>query len=234
MIEVEALSFKYLGRRRPALRDVSFRVERGESLLVLGPSGCGKSTLALALNGLIPHSVEGEIRGTVWVNGLDTREASPARLAQTVGMVFQDPEAQFCMLTVEEEVAFGLENLAVPRAEMDARIEDALDAVGLLERRRERIDRLSGGQKQRLALACVLAMRPPVLVLDEPTAQLDPVGAGSPRPRRGDKPLRLSSTMPFHPSPQSAPSPSAFRHRAHSGSRATGRQIAAPGPPHPR
>ena len=100
-----------------------------------------------------------------------------AHMARQVGVVFQDPDAQFCMLTLEEEVAFGLENLAVGRAEMDARIDEALAWVDLTDRRRDKIERLSGGQKQRLALACVLAQRPEMLVFDEPTAQLDPVGA---------------------------------------------------------
>ncbi len=176
-IRVTDLAFKYLGRKRPALQHVSFDLKRGESLLVLGPSGCGKSTLALCLNGAIPQFIEGEIKGSVRVGELNTSEASMAQLAQRVGIVFQDPEAQFCMLTVEEEVAFGLENLAVPRAEMDSRIDEALTWVGLLERRQEQIERLSGGQKQRLALACVLALEPDILVLDEPTAQLDPAGA---------------------------------------------------------
>src|SRR5215212_3507742 len=177
MIEIDGLTFKYVGRRLPTLRDISLRIPDGESVLVLGPSGCGKSTLALCLNGAVPHAIEGDLRGTVRVDGLDTRRASLADLAQRVGIVFQDPEAQFCMLSVEDEVAFGLENLAVPRAEMDGRIDDALAQVGLGERRRERIERLSGGQKQRLALACVLAQEPDILVLDEPTAQLDPAGA---------------------------------------------------------
>jgi energy-coupling factor transport system ATP-binding protein len=152
-------------------------VPSGGSLLVLGPSGCGKSTLSLCLNGAIPHFVEGYLEGRVRIGGLDTREGSMAQFAQRVGVVFQDPEAQFCMLTLEEEVAFGLENLAVDPAEMDPRIEEALDWVGLGDRRRDKIEQLSGGQKQRLALACVLAQRPEVLVFDEPTAQLDPAGA---------------------------------------------------------
>ncbi|MFN8523672.1 MAG: ABC transporter ATP-binding protein [Chloroflexota bacterium] len=177
MIRVDRLGFRYVGRRRPTLLDVSFDLVRGESILVLGPSGCGKSTLALCLNGAIPHSVFGDLTGTVTVDGLDTRTAPMSALAQRVGVVFQDPEAQFCMLTVADEVAFGLENVAVPREEMDSRIDAALAQVGLLDRREERIERLSGGQKQRLALACVLALRPAVLVLDEPTAQLDPEGA---------------------------------------------------------
>jgi energy-coupling factor transporter ATP-binding protein EcfA2 len=159
------------------LRSVSFCLPRGGSLLVLGPSGCGKSTLGLCLNGAIPHFIEGDLEGRVRIGGRDTRAGSMAHMAQQVGVVFQDPEAQFCMLTLEEEVAFGLENLAVSRAEMDARIDEALDWVGLVDRRPDRIERLSGGQKQRLALACVLAQRPDVLVFDEPTAQLDPLGA---------------------------------------------------------
>src|SRR5262249_27055361 len=134
-------------------------------------------TLGLCLNGAIPNFVEGSFDGRVRIGGLDTRDQSMAELAQRVGVVFQDPEAQFCMLTLEDEVAFGLENLAIPRSDMDARIDEALGWVGLADRRRDRIERLSGGQKQRLALACVLAQQPEVLVFDEPTAQLDPAGA---------------------------------------------------------
>lgn len=159
------------------MKGISFAVPRGGSLLVLGPSGCGKSTLGLCLNGAIPHFIEGELLGRARIGGRDTRDGSMADLAQRVGVVFQDPDAQFCMLTLEDEVAFGLENLAVPRSEMDRRIDEALDMVRLRDRRRDRIERLSGGQKQGLALACVLAQRPDVLVFDEPTAQLDPVGA---------------------------------------------------------
>src|SRR5205085_2264182 len=117
-IEVEDLTFTYLGRKRPALSHISFGVPRGGSLLLLGPSGCGKSTLGLCLNGAIPHFVEGDLQGRVRIDGRDTRAASMADMARRVGVVFQDPETQFCMLTVEEEVAFGLENLAVPRGEI--------------------------------------------------------------------------------------------------------------------
>jgi energy-coupling factor transport system ATP-binding protein len=177
ILRVEGLTFRYPTRRRPALQGVSFAVEPGETLLVLGPSGSGKSTLALALNGLIPQAIAGDFAGRVTVAGLETRTAPLSRLTQRVGLVFQDPEAQFCLLTVADEVAFGLENLAVPPAEMDARIDRALQQVGLLAYRQARLDRLSGGQKQRLALACVLAMEPEILVFDEPTAHLDPAGA---------------------------------------------------------
>ena len=125
---------------------------------MLGPSGAGKSTLAYCLNGLIPHHLAGELTGSVRIDGGDTRTLQPGRLAQLVGMVFQDPEAQFCMLKVADEVAFGLENLGVPRVEMRPRIEAALVQVGLDGRGDERLERLSGGEKQRLALATALVM----------------------------------------------------------------------------
>ncbi len=176
-IRVEGLTVKYPGRKRPALVRVSFSVQPGELVLVLGPSGCGKSTLALCLNGVIPHAIAATMEGRVRVVGLDTRQVPLSRLSEKVGVVFQDPEAQFCLLTVEEEVAFGLENLGVPPDEMPGRIAAALELIGLAELRERRIDRLSGGQKQRLALACVLAMGPEILVLDEPTAHLDPQAA---------------------------------------------------------
>lgn len=177
IIVVENLSFRYQGRKLPALQDVSFSVSPGELLLVLGPSGSGKSTLALCLNGLIPHDMPGELSGRVMIAGRAVRETPVADLARTVGMVFQDPDAQFCMLRVDDEIAFGLENLRVPRTEMAARISRALELVGLAGSERRRIDRLSGGERQRLALACVLAMEPSVLVFDEPTSNLDPAGA---------------------------------------------------------
>lgn len=177
MIAVEALGFRHVGRRRPTLHNISFTLTAGETMLVLGPSGGGKSTLALCLAGAIPHLIQGEFTGRVQIGGGDSRTLSMAELAQRVGIVFQDPEAQFCMLNVEDEIAFGLENLAVPRSAMDGQIEAALAAVGLSDKRRSPIAWLSGGQKQRLALAAVLVQRPALLVLDEPTAQLDPVGA---------------------------------------------------------
>ncbi len=177
MIDLSSVTVRYPGRAEPALRDLSFQVAEGESVLLLGPSGSGKSTLAVTLNGLIPNSLAAEMSGSVQVAGRDTRKARPGEMSALVGVVFQDPEAQFCMLTVEDEVAFGLENLRVPRADMDARINEALRQAGLpVGMRRRRLDRLSGGEKQRLALACILAMEPPVVVLDEPTANLDPLG----------------------------------------------------------
>lgn len=174
LIEVRDLSVRYPRAPQKALEHVSFSVEQGETWLLLGPSGSGKSTLGLCLAGLIPHSVPAAMEGQVFIGGRDAAEMSVGTRTAQIGMVFQDPEAQFCMLTVEDEVAFGLENLAVPHEEMAGRIGEALAIVGLGERRRERVDRLSGGQKQRLALACALARRPAILFLDEPTANLDP------------------------------------------------------------
>ncbi|WP_286795118.1 ABC transporter ATP-binding protein [Microbacterium sp. UBA3394] len=155
---------------------VTFDVSPGEVVLLLGPSGSGKSTLALALNGLIPHALPATVDGTVRIEGVDTSATTVAALSTRVGMVFQDPDAQLVTGTLLDEVAFGPENLKLPVAEVLARAEAALRRVGLWHRRRENPDRLSGGGRQRLAIACALAMGSPLLVLDEPTANLDPRG----------------------------------------------------------
>ena len=155
---------------------VTFDVSPGEVVLLLGPSGSGKSTLALALNGLIPHALPASVDGTVRIEGVDTSATTVAALSTRVGMVFQDPDAQLVTGTLLDEVAFGPENLKLPVAEVLARAEAALRRVGLWHRRRENPDRLSGGGRQRLAIACALAMGSPLLVLDEPTANLDPRG----------------------------------------------------------
>lgn len=157
--------------------EVDVDVAPGEVLLILGPSGCGKSTFALTFNGLVPHAVPAEFAGTMTVGGVSTREASVAELSERVAMVFQDPEAQLVTRTVLDEVCFGPENRLVPAAEVEARAEGALRAVGLWDRRDENPDILSGGGKQRLAIACALALGSPLLVLDEPTSSLDPAGA---------------------------------------------------------
>ena len=160
----------------PVLRGVNLRVRRGEVLGLLGTTGAGKSTLCLALAGLVPHSTGGEFGGTVTVAGIDTRRQPVAVLAQKVGLVFQDPETQLFNMTVEDEVAFGPESLGLPRPEIVERLEWAL-RVTEMEACRERSPfHLSGGQKQRVALAAMLAMRPEILVLDEPTSELDPCG----------------------------------------------------------
>ncbi|GAA4769593.1 ABC transporter ATP-binding protein [Microbacterium gilvum] len=175
LLRVRGLSIAYPDRA-PAPSDASFDVRRGEVVLVLGPSGSGKSTLTLALDGLVPHAVDADMDGAVVVAGVDTRDSSPAALSATVGMVFQDPDTQIVTATVLDEVAFALENLLLPIAEVLARSERALRRLGLWERRNDDPDTLSGGGRQRLAIACALAVDADVLVLDEPTANLDPVG----------------------------------------------------------
>ena len=158
------------------LEDVSVAVDAGELLGILGTTGSGKSTLCLALNGLVPQQTSGTIRGDVWIGEVNTKRRPVVEIARTVGIVFQDPEANFLGLNVEDEVAFGLENLGVERTEMEERIAWALDLVKASRLRQRSVGRLSGGQKQRVAIASVLAMLPSVLVLDDPTAELDPVG----------------------------------------------------------
>lgn len=177
MIDIKHLSYTYPNTDRPALSDVSLHIPVGAFVLVSGTSGSGKSTLLRALNGLVPHFYGGRFSGRVVVDGLDTRQAAPRTLASTIGFVFQDPAAQFVVQTVEDEIAFGLENLAVPPEQMPERIAEALAGVGALHLRKRQTQSLSGGEAQRVAVACALALRPRVLVLDEPASQLDPPGA---------------------------------------------------------
>jgi len=160
----------------PVLQGINLDIGRGESVALLGRVGAGKTTLCMALNGLVPQATGGIFRGNVRVLGLNTKEHPVADLAQHVGLVFQDPESQLVQMRVEDEVAFGPENLGVPAAEIEERVTWALEAVGLAAYRDRSPLLLSGGEKQRLAIAAMLAMRPRVLVLDEPTASLDPVG----------------------------------------------------------
>jgi energy-coupling factor transport system ATP-binding protein len=173
----EALSFAYPGAERETLRGVSLAIDPGERIVVLGGSGSGKTTLLRALSGLVPHFHGGRFAGRVELDGRDTRRDRPADLAGTVATVFQDPEDQVVMARVEAEVAFGLENLGVPAREIRRRAHAALASVGaehLLERR---TTELSGGELQRVCLAAALALEPRLLLLDEPTSQLDPTGA---------------------------------------------------------
>lgn len=176
ILQVSNVAISYDGRTRPTPAAASMSLRRGEVALLLGPSGSGKSTLALALNGLVPQSVPATVDGEIRVDGWDARTTPVATLSRHVGMVFQDPDAQLVTGTLLDEVAFGPENLRVPADEVLARAEDALRRVGLWHRRTDNPDILSGGGRQRLAIACALAMRSPLLVLDEPTANLDPAG----------------------------------------------------------
>lgn len=179
MIRFEDFGFRYEDAEEWALRNITTSVRQGEILLVLGPSGCGKSTLALALNGAVPHLLKGAVEGAVTVGGLDTLEHDVSRLANHVGMVFQDPEVQLFALTVEDEVAMSLESHGVPREEMREHVERAMALCGLEGMELDAPAKLSGGQKQRVAIAAVLAREPEVLVFDEPTGNLDPLGSRS-------------------------------------------------------
>src|SRR5947208_10314915 len=172
-----AVTDRYPAADRPALSDITTAVDPGEVILLRGPSGSGKSTLLRCLNGLVPHSTGGQFRGRVVVGGLDTRSHPPRQLATHVGFVFQHPDAQFVLEDVEAELAFGLENLGLPRAVMRKRIEETIDQVGINALRHRRIATLSGGERQRVAIAAALATHPVALVLDEPTSQLDPQAA---------------------------------------------------------
>ncbi|MGN7950509.1 ABC transporter ATP-binding protein [Microbacterium sp. 22215] len=176
LLRVRDLSITHADAAHPSPDDVTFDIRPGEVVLLLGPSGSGKSTLTLALNGLIPHAVPATMTGSVEAGGLDTADTPTASLSTHVAMVFQDPDAQIVTGTVYDEVAFGPENLLLPLDEVRTRTEDALRRVALWERRDENPDRLSGGGRQRLAIACALAMGSPLIVLDEPTANLDPQG----------------------------------------------------------
>jgi energy-coupling factor transport system ATP-binding protein len=177
LITLEAVSYRYPEAERPALLDVSATVEPGQVILLRGPSGSGKSTLLRCLNGLVPHSTGGQFSGRVVVCGLDTRIHAPRELGAHVGFVFQHPDGQFVLEDVEAELAFGMENLGLPRPLMRKRVEEVLDQVGINHLRRRRIDTLSGGERQRVAIAAGLAVHPQTLVLDEPTSQLDPQAA---------------------------------------------------------
>ena len=176
-VEVEDLYFTYLGSHRPSLRRVSFTLDEGETLLIVGPSGAGKSTLIMTLNGVIPSVVAGELKGSVKVFGKNPAEEGVAEMAKYVAYVFQDPESQIIAFTVEEEVAFGPENLLVPPSEIGERISEALKVVELEAKRHAPTDPLSLGEKQRVAAAAALAMKPRLLILDEPTSHLDPASA---------------------------------------------------------
>jgi energy-coupling factor transport system ATP-binding protein len=178
-IEYTNFGFRYKEAEAWALRNISLQIPEGEILLVLGRSGCGKSTLALTQNGAVPHLLEGDTEGKLTVAGLSTLDHSVAQLAHHVGMVFQDPEVQLFALTVEDEIAMSLESYGVPRAEMRERVQWAMSVCGLTGMELNAPAKLSGGQKQRVAIAAVLAREPDILVFDEPTGNLDPVGSRS-------------------------------------------------------
>jgi energy-coupling factor transport system ATP-binding protein len=177
LITLSHVTYAYPDQSAPALADFSVELHPGEFVLVVGPSGAGKSTFLRSLNGLVPHFYGGQWTGTISVMGRNPVALAPKGMADLVGFVFQDPEAQFVVDTVEDELAFAMENFALPQATMRKRVEEVLDQMGIAELRDRRINTLSGGEKQRVAIAAVLALQPEVLVLDEPTSQLDPQAA---------------------------------------------------------
>ncbi|WP_461866176.1 ATP-binding cassette domain-containing protein [Thermococcus sp.] len=176
LIRIENLSFRYRRAKEYAIKDINLDIKKGEFLGILGASGSGKSTLCLTLNGVIPNSIRGDFVGNVYVKEYNTRETPPSKLSTIVGLILQNPDSQLFNMTVEEEIAFGLENLGLERDEIQRRINWALKITGLQGLESEFPPNLSGGQKQRLAIASILAMKPEIIVLDEPTAQLDPMG----------------------------------------------------------
>lgn len=171
IIEIKQIEFSYQEDATPALKDVSFSINKGEWIAIVGHNGSGKSTLAKAINGLhLPQ------KGTVTVGGMELSEESVWDIRRMVGMVFQNPDNQFVGATVEDDVAFGLENQGIERSEMQSRVQDALEKVKMQNFATREPARLSGGQKQRVAIAGVVALRPDIIILDEATSMLDPEG----------------------------------------------------------
>jgi energy-coupling factor transporter ATP-binding protein EcfA2 len=176
IIKINNLSFKYPQQSLHALDNINLSVKKGQFIGITGPTGAGKSTLALCINGVIPHIQKGKLDGYVYINGDDILNLKFTHLSKKIGSVFQDPESQIVSTQVDEEIAFGLENLGIPYELMEKRIAMALEMTGIPSLRHRSIETLSGGQKQRVAAASVLAMMPEIIVLDEPTSELDPTG----------------------------------------------------------
>ena len=173
-VEIHDLSFRYQGASELALKKINLTVRKGEITLLVGPTGAGKSTLYMCMNGLIPHLIQGRVAGRVKISGMDTSLNSIAYLAQKIGVVFQDPAVQLFALSVHDEIAFGPENLALTKEEINSRIDRAVTAIKLTDLLEREPAKLSGGQQQSVAIGAVWAMLPEVLIMDEPTSNLDP------------------------------------------------------------
>ena len=174
MIEINGLTFQYEGSEKPALNDITLNIEDGSFIGVIGPAGAGKTTLAFAICGIVPHSYKGDFYGSVKINGIDTVDSKLTDISRQVGIVFQDVESQIISSVVEDELLFGLESYGVPHDEIESRLSFALEKVGIPQLRNRTIASLSGGQRQKVAIASIVALRPKILVLDEPTGELDP------------------------------------------------------------
>ena len=177
MIEIRDLSFTYRESSQPTVRNINLSIPDGQFVGITGAAGSGKSTLTYAFNGIIPHCYPGEFYGAVLIDGHDTVDTSLTDISRLVGSVCQDIDSQMVSSVVEDELLYGLENFAIPKEEVEPRLEEALRAMGIGDLRDRAIASLSGGQKQKVAVASILALRPKVLVLDEPTAELDPASS---------------------------------------------------------
>jgi energy-coupling factor transporter ATP-binding protein EcfA2 len=177
IVNVQDLTFSYRGSSKAAIKNISLKIATGEYVVITGPTGCGKTTLCRCFDGLIPHFHRGSMSGKVIVDGISIAESAVSDLSQKVGFVFQDPENQLVALNVERELAFAPENLGLPRDEIRARVEESIEMVEIDHLRGKAPYELSGGEQQRVAIAAVLTLKPKILVLDEPTSNLDPLGA---------------------------------------------------------
>lgn len=176
IIELKDVTFTYASTETPALKGVNLTIYEGEYVALMGLNGAGKTTLQLTFNGVIPNMMMGDFEGTVIVSGMDTDEYPVREMAKVIGLVFDNPEFQLSQMTVAEEIALGLENLGTPPAEMHRIIAESLDIVGLSGFEDRSPFGLSGGQQQRLSIASALAMKPRIVVMDEPTSNVDPIG----------------------------------------------------------
>ncbi|MHA1340527.1 MAG: energy-coupling factor transporter ATPase [Promethearchaeota archaeon] len=174
IISIKDLSFRYLTRNKPSLRNINLKIKQGEFILIIGKSGSGKTTLIRTINGLIPHFYGGELSGSVIVKDMNPMQIPTRTIAKYVGFVFQNPDNQLFMTKVEKEIAFGLENLAIPENEMEEKVRKIIKILNLENLKNKKISTLSGGEKQKIAIAAALAPDPEILILDEPTAELDP------------------------------------------------------------
>ncbi|MHA1839587.1 MAG: energy-coupling factor ABC transporter ATP-binding protein [Candidatus Ranarchaeia archaeon] len=175
-VSMRDVNFRYRKSTEWAIRNINLDIRRGEFIVITGPNTAGKTTLSLCLTGIIPHDIPGKLEGTVEINGINTHEKTTSKLAKHIGMVFSEPESQFLGVTVEDDIIFGPENLSLEVNEITRRLNWVLEVCRLTSVKTKPPSMLSGGQKQRTAIASILAMLPNILILDEPTVELDPVG----------------------------------------------------------